>query len=184
MTNLWHCTLCDKTIKSCSKYGHLKSKKHQHLQTLQNLQNERLNQSNQVVQVNQWHCDICDKTILKSSKAGHLQSKTHLKKVELKQTHFHCEICNISVKRTNKNRHIQSKKHKRLERLSVEFAHSIQRTKECTICYKDQFESEFKKCIRCVNDWCLTCNGEMSRCPYCRKNFPRNTVQSAIFSYY
>lgn len=78
---MWHCEICEVTIKSGSKRGHLASKKHE-----KNLRAEqariRAEQSSRIDHLGFWYCECCDKTLKKTSMKGHLKSKTHLKKME------------------------------------------------------------------------------------------------------
>lgn len=181
--HLWYCNVCDKTMKKTSKHNHIKTKKHclriSPEPVIEPVIEPAIEPAIEPIPIqlseNQWHCQVCDIQILKSSKSGHLRSKRHQKNVDTLQKRWHCTVCNISVKTCNKHRHIHSKNHKRLFRLAQELKNKDVPKKECTICFKEQPKKKFKKCVRCVYDWCSTCHGEMSRCPYCRKNFPRRT---------
>lgn len=67
---MWHCTHCDRDIKSKSRYGHVKSKKHRI--AAGEIEDDSLPRE-------KWRCEICDKEISLQGKKFHLSSATHCK---------------------------------------------------------------------------------------------------------
>jgi hypothetical protein len=118
-----------------------------------------------------WHCEICDKTLKKTSKSKHLLSKGHIQRSQpiLQADQWHCEICDKTLKKTSKNRHVLSKRHiQQLQPVAPVRVSTRIRHTECTLCYEPKPSTQFKKCNRCVYNWCNDCHQKIDRCPYCR----------------
>lgn len=86
-----------------------------------------------------------------------------------------CACCDRTYRKIDA--HLRTKKHQRN-------AETIEATKlECEICNSPA--ERFVKCSRCVHYWCVTCQPQLDRCPFCRLGPPvpsRNLATSTRLS--
>lgn len=82
-------------------------------------------------------------------------------------TTWHCETCNRAVQQSNRSRHIKSKRH---QNRSTQV--------ECTICM--EHVTQTCTCKSCNQSWCVTCDSNIFKCPYCRVDIPGRSRQADL----
>lgn len=89
---------------------------------------------------------------------------------------FYCEPCKKTLQLYNKNRHELSKGHilkveKSSNSKSSVLKKSNSNTFECVICAENTLSLEESiECSSCKQLWCVQCDKNLGKCPFCRKD--------------